>query len=89
MQRLAGVFWNCDCHKTVILICSVISEPARAPTRVRVHSLSASEVEVTWRNLPWSTSRRRVLGYEVFVKRNNSCEKPDVALWHISSSVEL
>ncbi|KAF4078931.1 hypothetical protein AMELA_G00187330 [Ameiurus melas] len=49
----------------VVTIYSAEEEPARAPTRVRVQSLSASEVEVTWKTLPWSTSRRRVLGYEL------------------------
>ncbi|KAF5901767.1 contactin-4-like isoform X1, partial [Clarias magur] len=49
----------------VVTIYSAEEEPARAPTRVKVQSLSASEVEVTWKTLPWSTSRRRVLGYEL------------------------
>ncbi|KAF7711394.1 hypothetical protein HF521_000405 [Silurus meridionalis] len=49
----------------VVTIYSAEEEPARAPTRIRVQSLSASEVEVTWKTLPWSTSRRRVLGYEL------------------------
>uniref|UniRef100_W5UDN2 Contactin-4 n=1 Tax=Ictalurus punctatus TaxID=7998 RepID=W5UDN2_ICTPU len=49
----------------LVTIYSAEEEPARAPTRVRVQSLSASEVEVTWKTLPWSTSRRRVLGYEL------------------------
>lgn len=41
------------------------SEPSRAPGRLRVRSVSASEVEVTWKPLAWSNSRRRILGYEV------------------------
>ncbi|XP_066519423.1 contactin-4 [Hoplias malabaricus] len=49
----------------VVTIYSAEEEPSRAPTRVRAQSLSASEVEVTWKALPWSTSRRRVLGYEL------------------------
>ncbi|XP_072541022.1 contactin-4 [Salminus brasiliensis] len=49
----------------VITIYSAEEEPGRAPTRVRAQSISASEVEVTWKALPWSTSRRRVLGYEL------------------------
>lgn len=40
-------------------------EPGRAPTRVRARSLSASEIEVSWKALPWSVSKKRVLGYEV------------------------
>ncbi len=40
-------------------------EPGRAPTRVRAKSLSASEIEVSWKALPWNASKKRVLGYEV------------------------
>ncbi|XP_060775259.1 contactin-4-like [Neoarius graeffei] len=61
----------------VVTIYSAEEEPARAPTRVRVQSLSASEVEVTWKSLPWSTSRRRVLGYELRYWENK--EKEDMA----------
>lgn len=42
-----------------------LSEPSRAPGKLRVRSVSASEVEVTWKPLAWSNSRRRILGYEV------------------------
>ncbi|KAI4889445.1 hypothetical protein NFI96_022802, partial [Prochilodus magdalenae] len=49
----------------VVTIYSAEEEPGRAPTRVRAQSISATEVEVTWKALPWSTSRRRVLGYEL------------------------
>lgn len=42
-----------------------LSEPSRAPGRLRARSVSASEVEVTWKPLAWSNSRRRILGYEV------------------------
>uniref|UniRef100_A0AAR2K3W1 Contactin 4 n=1 Tax=Pygocentrus nattereri TaxID=42514 RepID=A0AAR2K3W1_PYGNA len=49
----------------VVTIYSAEEEPGRAPTRVRAQSISASEVEVMWKALPWSTSRRRVLGYEL------------------------
>lgn len=42
-----------------------LSEPSRAPGRLRARSVSASEVEVTWKPLPWSNNRRRILGYEV------------------------
>ncbi|XP_049335418.1 contactin-4 [Astyanax mexicanus] len=49
----------------VITIYSAEEEPGKAPTRVRAQSVSASEVEVTWKALPWSMSRRRVLGYEL------------------------
>lgn len=41
------------------------SEPSRAPGRLRARSVSASEVEVTWKPLAWSNNRRRILGYEV------------------------
>uniref|UniRef100_A0A8C6UJ02 Contactin 4 n=1 Tax=Neogobius melanostomus TaxID=47308 RepID=A0A8C6UJ02_9GOBI len=49
----------------VTTIYSAEEEPSRAPTRVRARSLSASEVEVQWKALPWNTSKKRVLGYEV------------------------
>lgn len=42
-----------------------LSEPIRAPGRVRARSISASEVEVTWKPLAWSNNYRRILGYEV------------------------
>lgn len=49
-----------------VFVCVFLgAEPGRAPTRVRAKSLSASEVEVSWKALPWSTSKKRVLGYEV------------------------
>uniref|UniRef100_A0A8C7UHW4 Contactin 4 n=1 Tax=Oncorhynchus mykiss TaxID=8022 RepID=A0A8C7UHW4_ONCMY len=53
----------------VITIYSAEEEPGRAPTRIRAKSLSASEIEVSWKALPWNTSKRRVLGYEVSQKR--------------------
>uniref|UniRef100_A0A8C6U970 Contactin 4 n=1 Tax=Neogobius melanostomus TaxID=47308 RepID=A0A8C6U970_9GOBI len=46
----------------VTTIYSAEEEPSRAPTRVRARSLSASEVEVQWKALPWNTSKKRVLG---------------------------
>uniref|UniRef100_A0AAQ4P2Y1 Contactin 4 n=1 Tax=Gasterosteus aculeatus aculeatus TaxID=481459 RepID=A0AAQ4P2Y1_GASAC len=46
-------------------IYSAEEEPGRAPTRVRAKSLSASEMEVWWKALPWNASKKRVLGYEV------------------------
>uniref|UniRef100_A0A8C1MMI0 Contactin 3a, tandem duplicate 1 n=1 Tax=Cyprinus carpio TaxID=7962 RepID=A0A8C1MMI0_CYPCA len=49
----------------VTTIYSAEEEPSRAPSRVRAKSLSASEVEVSWKPLPWSTSRTRIMGYEV------------------------
>lgn len=50
----------------LVFVCvCVCAEPGRAPTRVRARSLSASEVEVSWKALPWSASKKRVLGYEV------------------------
>uniref|UniRef100_A0A674NSP0 Contactin 4 n=1 Tax=Takifugu rubripes TaxID=31033 RepID=A0A674NSP0_TAKRU len=49
----------------VTTIYSAEEEPGRAPTRVRAKSLSASEIEVSWKALPWSVSKRRVLGFEV------------------------
>ncbi|KAG8002757.1 Contactin-4, partial [Nibea albiflora] len=40
-------------------------QPSRAPGRLRARSVSASEVEVTWKPLAWSNNRRRILGYEL------------------------
>lgn len=50
---------------SIITIFSAEEEPGRAPTRIRARSLSASEIEVSWKALPWNTSKRRVLGYEL------------------------
>ncbi|XP_070695548.1 contactin-4 [Pempheris klunzingeri] len=49
----------------VTTIYSAEEEPGRAPTRVRAKSLSASEIEVSWKALPWNASKKRVLGYEL------------------------
>uniref|UniRef100_A0A672IRA1 Contactin 3a, tandem duplicate 1 n=1 Tax=Salarias fasciatus TaxID=181472 RepID=A0A672IRA1_SALFA len=49
----------------VTTIYSAEEEPSRAPGRLRARSISASEVEVTWKPLPWSNNRRRILGYEL------------------------
>uniref|UniRef100_A0A8C4IK83 Contactin 3a, tandem duplicate 1 n=1 Tax=Dicentrarchus labrax TaxID=13489 RepID=A0A8C4IK83_DICLA len=49
----------------VTTIYSAEEEPSRAPGRLRAKSVSASEVEVTWKPLPWSNNRRRILGYEL------------------------
>ncbi|XP_053706612.1 contactin-4 isoform X1 [Synchiropus splendidus] len=49
----------------ITTIYSAEEEPSRAPGRLRAWSVSASEVEVTWKPLAWSNNRRRVLGYEL------------------------
>lgn len=49
----------------ITTIYSAEEEPGRAPTRIRARSLSASEIEVSWKALPWNASKRRVLGYEL------------------------
>ncbi|XP_040909188.1 contactin-4 [Toxotes jaculatrix] len=49
----------------VTTIYSAEEEPSRAPGRLRARSISASEVEVTWKPLAWSNNRRRILGYEL------------------------
>ncbi|KAG7478067.1 hypothetical protein MATL_G00076480 [Megalops atlanticus] len=49
----------------ITTIYSAEEEPGRAPSRIRAKSLSASEIEVSWKALPWNTSKRRVLGYEL------------------------
>nr|XP_015202788.1 PREDICTED: contactin-4-like isoform X3 [Lepisosteus oculatus] len=46
-------------------IFSAEEEPGRAPNKVRAKSLSAYEIEVSWKPIPWNTNRRRVLGYEL------------------------
>ncbi|KAG5281786.1 hypothetical protein AALO_G00048780 [Alosa alosa] len=49
----------------VTTIYSAEEEPTEAPTRVRARSLSSSEVEVSWKPLPWNTTKRRIMGYEL------------------------
>uniref|UniRef100_A0A3Q3MM80 Contactin 3a, tandem duplicate 1 n=1 Tax=Mastacembelus armatus TaxID=205130 RepID=A0A3Q3MM80_9TELE len=49
----------------VTTIYSAEEEPSRAPGRLRARSVSASEVEVTWKPLVWSNNHRRILGYEL------------------------
>uniref|UniRef100_A0A3Q2E6K6 Contactin 3a, tandem duplicate 1 n=1 Tax=Cyprinodon variegatus TaxID=28743 RepID=A0A3Q2E6K6_CYPVA len=61
----------------VTTIYSAEEEPSRAPVKLRARSVSASEVEVTWKPLAWSNSRRRILGYELLYWREK--EKPDAA----------
>ncbi|XP_034446768.1 contactin-4 isoform X1 [Hippoglossus hippoglossus] len=61
----------------VTTIHSAEEEPSRAPGRLKVRSVSASEVEVTWRPLAWSNNRRRILGYELRYWRER--EKQDTA----------
>ncbi|KAG2470748.1 CNTN4 protein, partial [Polypterus senegalus] len=48
-----------------VTIYSAEEEPTRAPTKIRARSLSASEIEVSWRPVSGNTSKRRVLGYEL------------------------
>uniref|UniRef100_A0AAQ6IN01 Contactin 4 n=1 Tax=Anabas testudineus TaxID=64144 RepID=A0AAQ6IN01_ANATE len=61
----------------VTTIYSAEEEPGRAPTRVRAKSLSASEIEVSWKALPWNASKKRVLGYEL--RYWSRSEKEDTA----------
>ncbi|XP_068184583.1 contactin-4 isoform X2 [Antennarius striatus] len=61
----------------VTTIYSAEEEPSRAPGRLRVRSVSASEVEVTWKPLAWSNNRRRILGYEL--QYWGERQKPDAA----------
>ncbi|TRY69812.1 hypothetical protein DNTS_000590, partial [Danionella cerebrum] len=61
----------------VVTIYSAEEEPGRAPSRLRAKSLSASDVEVSWKALPWGTSKKRVLGYELRYWEKN--EKEDGA----------
>ncbi|KAM9344068.1 contactin-4 isoform 2-T2 [Pholidichthys leucotaenia] len=61
----------------VTTIYSAEEEPSRAPGRLRAKSISATEVEVTWKPLAWSNNRRRILGYEL--QYWGEKEKQDVA----------
>ncbi|XP_697914.4 contactin-4 isoform X1 [Danio rerio] len=61
----------------VTTIYSAEEEPSRAPSRIRAKSLSASEVEVSWKPLPWSTSRTRIMGYEL--RYWSTKDRPDTA----------
>lgn len=36
-----------------------------APSQVSAHSLSSSEIEVSWNTIPWKLSNGHLLGYEV------------------------
>ncbi|PWA23376.1 hypothetical protein CCH79_00016469 [Gambusia affinis] len=65
----------------VTTIYSAEEEPGRAPTRIRAKSLSASEMEVSWKALPWNISKRRVLGYEQKAFRVRSPSAPCSALF--------
>ncbi|KAK1332604.1 hypothetical protein QTO34_007287 [Cnephaeus nilssonii] len=41
------------------------AEPTAAPAHVWAHSLSSSEIEVSWSAIPWKLSSGHLLGYEV------------------------
>ncbi|XP_054990922.1 contactin-3 isoform X3 [Sorex araneus] len=43
----------------------IVREPSAPPSRVSAHSLSSSEIQVTWSAAPWKASNGRLLGYEV------------------------
>ncbi|XP_056305395.1 contactin-4 [Danio aesculapii] len=58
-------------------IYSAEEEPSRAPSRIRAKSLSATEVEVSWKPLPWSTSKTRIMGYEL--RYWSTKDRPDTA----------
>ncbi|KAJ8409219.1 hypothetical protein AAFF_G00234170 [Aldrovandia affinis] len=49
----------------ITTIYSAEEEPGRVRSRIRAKSLSASEIEVSWKALPWNTSKGRVQGYEL------------------------
>ncbi|TWW61540.1 Contactin-4 Brain-derived immunoglobulin superfamily protein 2 [Takifugu flavidus] len=70
----------------VTTIYSAEEEPGRAPTRVRAKSLSASEIEVSWKALPWSVSKRRVLGFEVRYWSRTPSQPPAKVMWNTSDS---
>ncbi|XP_068996171.1 contactin-4 isoform X1 [Embiotoca jacksoni] len=61
----------------VTTIYSAEEEPSRAPGRLKARSVSAAEVEVTWKPLSWSNNRRRILGYEL--RYWGEKEKPEAA----------
>ncbi|XP_036189222.1 contactin-3-like isoform X1 [Myotis myotis] len=49
----------------VATVFSAEEEPTAAPAHVRAHSLSSSEIEVSWSAVPWKLSSGHLLGYEV------------------------
>ncbi|XP_055985239.1 contactin-3-like [Sorex fumeus] len=50
---------------SVVTVFSAEEEPSAPPGRVSAHSLSSSEIQVTWSAAPWNASNGRLLGYEV------------------------
>uniref|UniRef100_A0A674NAR9 Contactin 3a, tandem duplicate 1 n=1 Tax=Takifugu rubripes TaxID=31033 RepID=A0A674NAR9_TAKRU len=72
----------------VTTIHSAEEEPSRAPGRLRARSVSASEVEVTWKPLAWSN--RRILGYERLAGCSPFFAAPSQApgkiMWNTSNS---
>ncbi|XP_006770701.1 PREDICTED: contactin-3 [Myotis davidii] len=49
----------------VATVLSAEEEPTAAPAHVWAHSLSSSEIEVSWSAIPWKLSSGHLLGYEV------------------------
>ncbi|XP_014390417.1 PREDICTED: contactin-3 [Myotis brandtii] len=49
----------------VATVFSAEEEPTAAPAHVWAHSLSSSEIEVSWSAIPWKLSSGHLLGYEV------------------------
>ncbi|KAJ8788181.1 hypothetical protein J1605_005480 [Eschrichtius robustus] len=49
----------------VTTVFSAEEEPTVAPSQVCANSLSSSEIEVSWKAVPWKLSNGHLLGYEV------------------------
>uniref|UniRef100_A0ABK0M250 Contactin 3 n=1 Tax=Rattus norvegicus TaxID=10116 RepID=A0ABK0M250_RAT len=59
----------------VTTVFSAEEEPTVAPSHISAHSLSSSEIEVSWNTIPWKSSNGRLLGYEVRYWNNGGEEE--------------
>ncbi|XP_057621767.1 contactin-3 isoform X3 [Chionomys nivalis] len=59
----------------VTTVFSAEEEPTVAPSHISAHSLSSSEIEVSWKTIPWKLSNGHLLGYEVRYWNNGGEEE--------------
>ncbi|XP_029418670.1 contactin-3 isoform X2 [Nannospalax galili] len=59
----------------VTTVFSAEEEPTVAPSQISAHSLSSSEIEVSWNTIPWKLSNGHLLGYEVRYWNNGGEEE--------------
>ncbi|XP_006505792.1 contactin-3 isoform X2 [Mus musculus] len=59
----------------VTTVFSAEEEPTVAPSHISAHSLSSSEIEVSWNTIPWKLSNGHLLGYEVRYWNNGGEEE--------------